>query len=189
MADLAAAFQRPAALVALAAWRPVAGACELADQYAFRNGTAWLPVVLDHPVLRVGPLVQPPCAPCYRCFRRRQLQHDAEHRTTSLLHAAYEGDSGLGPRGYLPYQARMAAALAADLAAAGMAAVGEVRELNLFDQRLHLSRVVPCHDCRRCGPGEGAGPVERIGPVLERLGRSPLAPTVPVPELAVGEER
>lgn len=175
--DLHSAFRSTAPLVVLAAWRPSPRLCEEADQQSFLAGKPWLPVVMDHPVLRVGPLVRPPQAPCFRCFARRQAQHDGEHRSSRMLYAEYDRDDRFGPRGYLPQHARVAAAVVAGVLNAwrttnddGAAVpVGEVREIRLSDQRLTTSRVVPCHDCQRCAPPGSAGPVGQIQSLVTRF--------------------
>ena len=45
----------PADAYLLAAWRPVPELAELLDEVAFARGIPWVPVVLDHPRLRLGP--------------------------------------------------------------------------------------------------------------------------------------
>ena len=175
--DLHSAFRSTAPLVVLAVWRPSPRLCEGADQQSFRDGKPWLPVVMDHPVLRVGPLVCPPYAPCFNCFARRHTQHDVEHRATRMLHAEYDRDDQFGPRGYLPQHARVAAGLVAGVLDLWRTAndsgarppVGEVREIRLSDQRLTTWRVVPCHDCRRCVPPGSSGPVGQIHSLVTRL--------------------
>ena len=175
--DIDGAFRSNAPLVVLAAWRPSPRLCEAADQQSFLSGKPWLPVVMDSPALRVGPLVRPPDAPCFRCFARRRTQHDVEHRSTQMLYAAYDRDEHCGPRGYLPQHARIAAALIADVLNMWRAAddederppVGEVREFRPSDQRLTTSKVVPCHDCRRCAPSGSSGAVGEIQALVTRL--------------------
>ncbi|MFD8810001.1 TOMM precursor leader peptide-binding protein [Streptomyces sp. NPDC059627] len=138
--------------VVLAAWRPEPGLCEELDALAYRHGRSWLPVVLETAVIRVGPLVRPPYAPCFGCYRRRRGQHDLQARTTSLLTARYDREPHCGPGGFLPHHARAAAALAAAYAdGAPGTGTGLVSTIRLREWGVEAHPVVPCHGCTRCG--------------------------------------
>lgn len=148
--DLDTAFTTDAGPVIVALWRPAPALCERANELAFISGRPWLPVIMEHPVVRVGPLVTPPAAPCFACYAERRLQHDAHRETTRLLRAAYDRDDACGPAGFLPQHARTAAAVALSMLAAGSA--GEVVTVRLTAPGLSASHVVPVHDCTRCSP-------------------------------------
>ena len=113
-ADLGNAFTATGEAVVLALWRPEPELCEQADELSWRRGVPWLPVVMDHRAVSVGPLVSQP-GPCFRCYRRRREQHDVQPAATAALLAAYARDAGAGPAGYLPHHARMAAGLATQM--------------------------------------------------------------------------
>lgn len=149
-----AAFMAPADIVVAALWRPSPGLCEEADGLSFALGRPWLPVTMDYPVIHVGPLVLPPVGPCYRCYLRRRAQHDRQHAITRALYAAYDQDADLGPTGFLPHQARLAASAAAMLikhsGPTGTTHPGSVITISLSDHHLNIAPVMPCHDCERC---------------------------------------
>jgi hypothetical protein len=65
--EIEAVFQVPASLVVLALWRPARRLCDMADQLSFEHDRPWLPVIMDFPYIRTGPVVQPPTGPCYHC--------------------------------------------------------------------------------------------------------------------------
>lgn len=171
-ADLGNAFTATGEAVVLALWRPEPELCEQADELSWRRGVPWLPVVMDHRAVSVGPLVSQP-GPCFRCYRRRREQHDVQPAATAALLAAYARDAGAGPAGYLPHHARMAAGLATQMlrgdlvpAAAGRPAgpaSGLVATVRLLQERITVSPVVACHDCARCGGPPGpAGDLARV---------------------------
>lgn len=172
-AGISAAFTDQESAVVIALWRPDPGLCDAADALSYEHRRPWLPVVMEHPVIRIGPLVWPPAGPCFRCYTRRHRQHDQQPRATAALLAAYDRDRSCGPGGYLPHHARLAAATAQAMLsrpqeeeAPGHASRdgGDVTTIRLSDMGLGVglrsSRVIPCHDCDRCaaaGPPSGPG--------------------------------
>ncbi|MFF7449634.1 MULTISPECIES: TOMM precursor leader peptide-binding protein [unclassified Streptomyces] len=146
--ELDEAFAGRPDIVVAALWRADHAVCERADRLAHDTGVAWLPVVQDHAVLRVGPLVLPGAGPCFRCFDRRKQQHDAHGNSSSVVRAAYERDPKLGPAGHLPFHVRVAGGLAVDQLQ--RPAAGHVVTVRLPDLSLSRDRVVSEHACRRC---------------------------------------
>ena len=61
---------------------------EMVESSAFAWRRPWFPVLLDHPHLRVGPVVVPGQSACHRCFDRRRRQH-AKSPQPSWRHAAH----------------------------------------------------------------------------------------------------
>ncbi|HXS66581.1 MAG TPA: TOMM precursor leader peptide-binding protein [Streptosporangiaceae bacterium] len=170
---LGAAFCAASSAVVLALWRPEPDLCEQADELAFQHQIAWLPVIMEHPVVRIGPLVDPATGPCFRCYSRRRAQHDRQPWITVTLHASYRRDQDWGPAGYLPHQARMASAVALralaghTLAPASRCedrATGEVATIGLVAGGLSVSPVIACHNCDRCTPAKvgAAQPFARL---------------------------
>jgi hypothetical protein len=182
MADMDSTFASACDAVVLALRRPSPALCEQADELSSRNKVAWLPITMDHRVCRVGPLV---CeqSPCFRCYRRRCEQHDVQPAATAALLAAYERDPLLGPGGYLPHHARIAAMMACEMLrclSAGPGSrdqvlpPGNVATIRLRGEGITVSRVVPCHDCDRCsGP---PGPAGSLAGVLAELQLKPAEP-------------
>lgn len=161
--EIAAAFAVGADAAVFALWRPDQELCEAADELSFRTGTPWLPVIMEHPVIWVGPMVCPPDGPCFRCYARRRAQHQRERWAAASLDAAYGGDPECGPGGYLPHHARMASALAREMLGRmtgrnGCLAAGEVVTIRLIASGLNTSRVIACHGCNRCGAGTSLRP-------------------------------
>jgi bacteriocin biosynthesis cyclodehydratase domain-containing protein len=144
---LADAFAGDAAAVVVIAPCPAWASCERADELAYHCGKTWLPIVLEHPVLRVGPLVRPPAGPCFACYRARRFQHDTAYAVSSALNAAYDADPSLSPAGYLPQHARLAAAVATRFLARGE--TGHVVTFDLVSWRGAAHRVLSCHGCDR----------------------------------------
>jgi bacteriocin biosynthesis cyclodehydratase domain-containing protein len=150
--EITAAFATRPTAVVLALWRLDARLCERADELSFSTGTRWLPVIMEHPVIRIGPLICPPAGPCFGCYLRRRGQHDSQPGATAALRTAYEGDDDCGPGGYLSHHARMAAAVAdVMLGRQDAPAVSEVTTIRLLRGSVGTNRVIACHGCPRCG--------------------------------------
>lgn len=159
--EIEAALSADARAVAVAVWRPDPGLLEHADAAAYLAGRPWLPIVMEHPVIYVGPLIRPPHGPCFSCMWRRRIQHDVHHGATAAVHAAYADNNERGPAGYLPAHARLAAGVAHRMLrrpdgspAAGIS--GDACVLTLPGSRIMTCPVIRCGDCRRCRGAEPA---------------------------------
>ncbi|GGW85961.1 hypothetical protein GCM10010297_03490 [Streptomyces malachitofuscus] len=169
--DVEQSFDERPDVVVAALWRADHVIGERADLRAHETGVPWLPVVLDHSVLRIGPFVSPGSGPCFRCFDQRLVQHDHQWESTRVLRSAYERDATVGPDGFLPSHARLAAGTAAGLlrrTAAGADTAGQVVTIPLSGLAVSLDRVVGVHACGRCRPSP---PVRDLMSLL-RLGEA-----------------
>jgi bacteriocin biosynthesis cyclodehydratase domain-containing protein len=157
MADsVADAFEKDSRAFIATMWRPSPAACEEADALAFRHQRPWLPVVMDHPHVRVGPLVVPGQGACCACFTARYDQHDSQPDITAVLRAGFDREPDLGPRGYLDHHARLAAALAqmtlGDLSDNWLAAgAAQVLTFNVYRNAVRRHPVIARSGCPRCG--------------------------------------
>ncbi|WP_144122550.1 TOMM precursor leader peptide-binding protein [Catellatospora sichuanensis] len=147
---------RPGAAQAmvLVSWRPDAARTELFDELAHDRAIAWLPVVVDHPFLVVGPWVAPG-GPCYDCYRFRREQHDPKSRHRAELLAAYRADDTLGVYGHLPHHLRAAEALARLVLQSPQPGMTVMVDL----ATMMVSRVdlIARHGCPRCGAADTWG--------------------------------
>jgi bacteriocin biosynthesis cyclodehydratase domain-containing protein len=141
----------------LFAWRPAPAIEDALDALAHRHRVPWLPVVIEHPHLRVGPAVAPGRGPCAGCFTRRRAQHSRSAEADAALATRYDTDVTAGPAGYPPTLPDLAAALAAhtiDRIAADPAGVaGAVRRIDLLSGHPDTGQVTGVHGCARCGTG------------------------------------
>ena len=158
--DLEPSFAAGVTAVIIATWRACPSLFEQADELALRYEVPWLPVVMEHPRLRIGPWVDPQLGPCYLCYQQRKIQHDRQHAATSTLEAAYDRDPDCGPGGYLPHHARVAAGVAAMTVRSGTTerrardsgpcTAGQVSLINVLTWQTATHRVLARHGCR-CG--------------------------------------
>ena len=174
------AFDPDNVLVIAATWRPSPPLGARADELSFERRISWLPVVMEHWRIMIGPLIRPPGGPCYRCFLRRKAQHDSRHSETLAADRAFTEEEWAGPRGHMPYQARIAASLAMRLARLAEArspalngpegaSASKLLEYDLITHDISVSSVIRCHDCGRC-TGR-AQPATAIGEILSGLRR------------------
>ncbi|MGW5124036.1 TOMM precursor leader peptide-binding protein [Streptomyces sp. NPDC004069] len=170
--QLRRAIEKFSGPVVLAAWRPEPALFRRLDSMAHEAGRSWLPVVLETAVVRVGPLVRPAQAPCFRCYERRRSQHDLQAPITALLKHRYDRDPSLGPGGFLPHHARAAAAVAAAYAdGAPGTGPGLVSTVRLREWGVDADRVVPWHGCERCDVGAAdRGALQRLTSALPAPG-------------------
>jgi bacteriocin biosynthesis cyclodehydratase domain-containing protein len=138
-----------------ASWRPVPCLTSAFDEVSFRLGTPWLPIIQEHPIVRIGPAVVPGLSPCYSCAQQRFLQHDVDAGMTRALHQFYDGHSEAGPLGFLPPIATFIA-ITANFALESMlndpqTEAGRVREFNVLTLGSAVGRVTGLDGCPRCG--------------------------------------
>lgn len=166
------AFDLDNDLVVAATWRPSPSLCDRADELSFERRRPWLPVVMEHWRITVGPLIRPPGGPCYECFVRRKAQHDTRHSETVAADRALSQAEGAGPRGCMPYHARITASLAIRLAqltqACSPSSAPKVIGYDLVASDISVSSVMRCHDCRRCA--DRTPPAQRAAAVKVLLG-------------------
>jgi bacteriocin biosynthesis cyclodehydratase domain-containing protein len=163
-----------AGFVAVALWRLCEAECDELDEICARQRIPWSAAYLQGEMLFCGPVVVPGAGPCFRCFRRRYLTHNpAADRERALLRA-YGRDPRLGPEGFVPPVAWLAAAaLMEDRQRLG-AQAGRVRRIDLCTGgTLVDASVIGVHGCRRCRPSEqdesGARFVRDMVPALGEM--------------------
>jgi bacteriocin biosynthesis cyclodehydratase domain-containing protein len=150
-----------ARFVAAALWRPYPAACDAIDAACARKRIRWVPAVLDHTELCIGPIVDAAAGPCFACFRRRYLTHHEALDRELSLQRAYDRDPALGIPGFCEPMVAIAAAGLAEAAAAPAQANGRFQRVHLLECTVEESRVVPVHGCPRCGVPGPADPHDR----------------------------
>jgi bacteriocin biosynthesis cyclodehydratase domain-containing protein len=172
-------FRAGTAAAVVALWRTDLALTRTADKLSFARMIPWLPIIMEHPRMRIGPLVSPGEGPCFRCFNMRLAQHDPQYKTAEAIEGAYNGNAGTGPQGYLPQHVRIVVAVAVRMLAAitpkheaGTFAIppGQVASISLVKKTITVDPVIACHNCRRCR-AQGA-------PKLRRSGRRGLHPPI-----------
>jgi bacteriocin biosynthesis cyclodehydratase domain-containing protein len=147
----------PARVRVLAASRAVPALAEALDHSAYESQSPWLPVVLAHPHLQIGPAVTPGCGACFGCWQRRLRQHAPAPEVDAALQRYYEEHASEQPYGHLPPSAELAAAMALRvidrLVSDPGAEAGWLRQINLVSRHMSKGRGVGVHGCVRCGLG------------------------------------
>jgi bacteriocin biosynthesis cyclodehydratase domain-containing protein len=141
----------------LVAARQVEDLCQWLDDSVHVWRRKLLPVVVEHPWLRVGPLVAPGSGACATCYLRRFRQHHRSLPQWEALVTHYRVHTTDGPRGYLPSTVFLAAELAAQQLSEAFtgdnSGAGTVRHLHLLGHQMRRSTVIGIHGCPRCGSG------------------------------------
>jgi bacteriocin biosynthesis cyclodehydratase domain-containing protein len=129
----------------------------------------WFTVALDHPDLRVGPVVRPGTTACHACFEARRRQHaGARAEALAALETRYSDESATGVGGFADHHVTAATALSrlvlTELLAGliseptgetteGATWAGTVTTLGTVTADLRRHRVVASDRCERCqGP-------------------------------------
>ncbi|WP_338676497.1 TOMM precursor leader peptide-binding protein [Streptomyces sp. SCSIO 30461] len=144
------------ALRVVAVWRHESALLTRIARLHTAWGTAWIPVVQEFPVIRVGPLVVPGEGPCYSCYLRRRAQHDQARAVSKALETSFRAGPENGVTGHTDAQAAIAAGVVADLLSryrAGKDVVpGQVVFYNVLTRSLFTDTVIGVHGCPECGP-------------------------------------
>ncbi|MDG4797052.1 TOMM precursor leader peptide-binding protein [Micromonospora sp. WMMD1082] len=142
-----AAATTPLLPIVLASWREartVARAIDANDAVPW-----WLPVILAHPQIRVGPVFGPHVSGCYDCLLGRVLAADPQPHLTRALWDLYDRDATAGPLGYLEHHASVAAALATMLIRHDDSSRRRVLRYNVLGGTLRVDEFVPVDGCSR----------------------------------------
>ena len=153
--DLSAPEMWPVARIrVIVAWRPVPDLCELADQSSHQCRVPFIPVVLDSPTLRIGPVVVPGHGSCWACWSKRSRQRSPWSNQKSVLVRHYASHPEEGPHGYLESFAALAAARICPLIEAVDSASnlgGYIWQIDVITRKITTRTVIGIHDCPRCG--------------------------------------
>lgn len=135
---------RPVVLAAGRESRAIATAID-----ADRTVPWWLPVVLTHPEIRVGPVFGPDVPGCYACLTTRIVANDEHPEYPAAVWEHYDRDLAAGPPGYLEHHVSIAAALALTLIHRRHGARRTVLGYGVLSGSLRSEAFVPFHDCPR----------------------------------------
>ncbi|AVQ98349.1 TOMM precursor leader peptide-binding protein [Oceanobacillus sp. M65] len=115
----------------------------------------WLPIIQEHPYVRIGPFVIPDEEGCYHCFESRYLQHSSNPSHVKALYDYYSSNPMSAPKGYLPGFAGFVASYAWNLIQKfdqkDFSMAGKVYQLNMLSRTSLSSKVISVHGCPRCG--------------------------------------
>jgi len=140
--------------VILAAPHPAPALCESWASLAQEKGRAFLPVVIDESIIRLGPVIVPGLSGCWRCWMARYRQHDPHPRETAALHAFYNDHPESGPGGYLePFAWIAASQLRAilDSRASLERWAGKLWQVDIFSREVTTGELVGVDGCCCCG--------------------------------------
>jgi len=138
----------------LASWRPVPALCELLGDLSWEWQRAFVPLMLDSTIMRLGPVILPENGSCWRCWAQRSKQHARWPEEQAALLEHYAAHAEAGPQGYLEAFAMMGAAQLAhtiDQLDSGAAIGGRIWNMDIMTREITTSTVVPIHDCPHCG--------------------------------------
>lgn len=139
------------------------------SQAAHRWRSRFLPVILDLPRLRVGPVSRTEVRGCSSCYRARTRQHSREVPALDAFERHIQRSDDVLNRGFLGHWPSIAAGMVrlalANLDAHPEAESRKVRHLDLLSHVPMETQVVPVHRCRVC-----SGPLE-VAPHLLSVAR------------------
>jgi bacteriocin biosynthesis cyclodehydratase domain-containing protein len=169
---VAAGLLPVAATYVVVAGRPLPAALQALDGAVHAWRRRLVPVTVEHPYLRLGPVVVPGVGACYQCFAARQLQHSLTPEYGDAVLEHWRAPAARSFPGWLPPLAGFAAAwVERTLAREPALVAGRVEQLHLVNLQLVGGRAVGIHGCRRCGlrRDERRRSVEALAPVAAEL--------------------
>ncbi|GAA0369381.1 hypothetical protein GCM10009541_09840 [Micromonospora gifhornensis] len=119
----------------------------------------WLPVILTHPQIRVGPVLGGQLPGCYDCLLGQVLATDEQPHVTRALWDLYDQDRWSGPLGYLEHHVSVAAALATMLIRQQDPCSQRILSYDLLDGTVRTDAFVPVDGCPR---GERAAAAQQL---------------------------
>ncbi len=129
------------------------------------DGSITIPVVLEYPMVRVGPVADGDSG-CYECFSRRLIQHGADETFETMKRQAFAATEG-GPNLLLHHESEYVVARVLSLVymsrsagSAGQGLGGRSMWLDVANFTGSVDRVVGIHGCATCG-GQAGTPEER----------------------------
>ncbi|AWK96227.1 TOMM precursor leader peptide-binding protein [Bacillus velezensis] len=143
-----------ARLHVFAAWRPSACISKQLDRLFFQWKEPWLPIIMEHPYLRIGPLIIPGKGPCFHCFHARLLQHSPVPEYLKKIDDHYAKHPEAGPKGYLRSFAGWSAAFVSIVLKSmedGESLAGSMWQTNVLTRDSFRSNTIGVHGCPRCG--------------------------------------
>jgi bacteriocin biosynthesis cyclodehydratase domain-containing protein len=142
-------------IIVLAAWRPVPALCEKLNCVSYETRTPFIPLIIDGPVLRLGPIVQPGTGGCWTCWTHRVAQHNGMFKDHSALMEFYNGNPSRGPSGFLEPVAMIGAAQVARTVRALVALdehiPGSIWQMDMFTRHVSHGLLVGVDGCDKCG--------------------------------------
>ncbi|ANB62127.1 hypothetical protein [Anoxybacteroides amylolyticum] len=126
--------------------------CKYIDNISRNYKKYFLPIVMDHPYLTVGPFVQYSQGACYHCYYGRFMQHNPAPHVTRALEKHYRECIGKGPKGYHPLDAAIVSNwLIYSVKNSFNHFQGKLWRMNLVSRESVTSKVIGIHGCKRCG--------------------------------------
>jgi hypothetical protein len=126
--------------------------CKYIDNINHNYKKCFLPIVVDHPYLTVGPFVQYGQGACYHCYYERFMQHNPIPHVTRALERHYSEFIGKGPKGYHPLDVAIVSNwLLYSVKNSFNHFQGKLWRMNLISRESVTAKVIGIHGCKRCG--------------------------------------
>jgi bacteriocin biosynthesis cyclodehydratase domain-containing protein len=164
-----------AACYVAVAGRPLPTELEALDEAAFAWRCRLIAVTVEHPYLRLGPIVVPGAGACYHCYAARLQQHSPTPEYAEAVLAHFRAPDARSFPGHLPPLASFVATwldrTLAELELDPGRLAGRIQQLHLLNLHLLDGRAVGVHGCRRCGLGrdERRRSVDELEPFAREL--------------------
>jgi len=122
------------------------------DDRCFERGIPFLPMIVEHPFLFIGPVANLDGSVCYHCFSDRYAQHNPISHIASVVDKHYEDRLSHGPKGVHPGDVAFWSQWLLYSFETGFESFARtVARVHLLTRENVTSPVVPVHGCPRCG--------------------------------------
>ncbi|MGF7050660.1 bacteriocin biosynthesis cyclodehydratase domain-containing protein [Paenibacillus sp. DS2015] len=121
------------------------------DVEVHKQSIPFIPVILDSPLLVVGPVIIPGNEGCYHCYHQRIMQHHPNAELTRSVQQHYNDQQIEGVQGYHPADVILIGSLLKKIVESPELFQGKFFLLNEVTRELNCSSVTGVHNCPRCG--------------------------------------
>lgn len=121
------------------------------DVEVHKQNIPFIPVILDSPLLVVGPVIIPGNEGCYHCYHQRMMQHHPNAELTRSVQQYYNDQQIAGVQGYHPADVVLIGSLLKRIFECPELYQGKFFLLNEVTRELKNSSVTGVHSCLRCG--------------------------------------
>ncbi|MGW4959877.1 TOMM precursor leader peptide-binding protein [Nonomuraea sp. NPDC004186] len=128
------------------------------SEAAHSQSVDFIPIVLEHPRLRVGPVSHAGSRGCSSCYRHRIRQHAVDPLAQDALEEHFRRAPEAAERGFPAHWPALAAGLARQV---DLADNVRVHHVDLLSNTPAMSRLVPVHGCGVCAPAPAQAPRQR----------------------------
>jgi hypothetical protein len=126
--------------------------CKRVENYSYSINAKFLPIIVNQPMITIGPLSNTEEGACFHCFSDRVLQHSPIAAVQRSVNVFYDGQITSSNIGHHPVDVTMFGNWLLFTIEENLKSLeGRVINFNMYSRYGYQSEVVGVHGCDRCG--------------------------------------